>query len=218
MASGLPAALSQLRSLSSPTLHLYFPKLVSPRLHPQPSSVSGVLPIVFSGPQIQLPEGDPQLPPCLGTRHPTVPSGKACLGVGAPAVRQGQRGDRRSSCRLLHSHGFLLPSQKKKKDKAGMRRRRKNKQGRKTTGGEGYGYKTHFSISFSYKLQIQCTGVSKEANSLLSPQTMHTSLLAVTLLPPRSPQAAGQNGGCQSFGGALMRAQKSKSFETLPDW
>lgn len=147
-----------------------------------------------------------------------MPSGMAFLGIGALAIRQGQRGNRRSSCRLLHTHGFLLLSQKKKKDKTGMRRQRQNKQGRKTMGGEGYGYKTHFSISFSYKLQIQRTRLSKEENSLLSPQTMHTSLLEVTLLPPRSPQVAGQKGGCQSFGGALMRAQKSKSFETLPDW
>lgn len=143
----------------------------------------------------------------------------AVLGIGALVIRQGQKGTVGQAADFyIHMASSCPAKKKKKKDKAGMRRQRKNKQGRKTTGREGYGYKTHFSISFSYKLQMRCTGVSKEANFLLSPQTVSTSLLAVTLLPPQSPQEGSQKGGCQSFGGALMRAQKSKSFETLPDW
>jgi len=77
--------------------------------------------------------------------------------------------------------------------------------------------KTHFSISFCYELQIQCTAVSKKANSSPSPQSSTPRSSQGRFCQP-GPQAAAQKGGCQSFCAALMRAQKSKSFETLPDW
>lgn len=155
------------------------------------------------------PEGDPQLPPPSAPGTP-VPSGMAFLGSGALAQGRDKRGHSVRLQALTH-RPFLCPAQKKE-DKAGMRDKERKARQEKNTG-EGYGCKTHFGTSFPHKLQAQRSGVSGEANPFFLPK-------------PRTPRCwhcpcchLGVPGeGCQSFGGALKRAQRNKSFETLPAW